>query len=316
MMVDRTRFPDPAIYYGVHEGLQLAGHGKWKTAECFAHGGKSLGINLETGGYVCRNPACGIHGGDVLDYHMARHGLGFIAALNDFGVQVENDRGHSGNITPIPPSRDRAIAPEPARDVRRYVAQLWRDSRELAGTVGAEYLMRARAVPLSPADGHLRFDPALPHRPTGQVDAALIGLITNILTGEQMGLHRTWITATGKADIEPARMVLGAKQGGCIRLWPDEAVTTCLGVAEGVETALSLALAMQPVWSLIDAGNLAAFPVLPGVECLTIAADNDAAGLKAANECAMRWTQAGRSVRLVIPPREGADLNDVAREAA
>lgn len=70
------------------------------------------------------------------------------------------------------------------------------------------------------------------------------------------------------------------------------------------------------MWSLIDAGNLAAFPALPGIGALTIAADNDPAGLQAAETCATAWTNAGKEVRLVVPPRERMDLNDVAREAA
>ena len=60
------------------------------------------------------------------------------------------------------------------------------------------------------------------------------------------------------------------------------------GVAEGIESALSLAWAFVPVWACIDAGNLAALPVLDGIEALTIAADNDPAGQAAAQTCATR----------------------------
>ena len=87
-----------------------------------------------------------------------------------------------------------------------------------------------------------------------------------------------------------------------------------LGVAEGIETALSLAHAFEPVWSVIDAGNLAALPVLGGVECLLIAADNDLAGIKAANECALRWNKEGVEVRITQQPQN--DLNDALLEAA
>jgi phage/plasmid primase-like uncharacterized protein len=121
-----------------------------------------------------------------------------------------------------------------------------------------------------------------------------------------------------KADVQPARMLLKGhrKAGGVIRLWPDEAVDYGLGIAEGIETALTLATVLKPVWSLIDAGNLATLPVLGGVECLTIAADHDAAGIKAAEACAARWVEAGCDVRIVLPPKLGADLNDFLREAA
>lgn len=57
---------------------------------------------------------------------------------------------------------------------------------------------------------------------------------------------------------------------------PDDGVTTGLGIAAGIETALTLARVFTPAWSTIDAGDLAAFTVLPGLEALTIVADHDA----------------------------------------
>jgi hypothetical protein len=72
-------------------------------------------------------------------------------------------------------------------------------------------------------------------------------------------------------------------------------------VAEGIETALSAALGFGLVWAAIDAGNLAAFPLLEGVESLTIVADHDpphrltgrSVGLESANICARRWRAGG-----------------------
>jgi len=177
--------------------------------------------------------------------------------------------------------------------------------------------MRARKTVIPPCDGDLRCHPALKH-PSGYVGPALVALVTHPVYGHPMTLHRTWVNADGsKAAVDPPRMLLGGhtKQGGVIRLWPDEAVTHGLGIAEGIESALSLAHAFQPVWSLIDAGNLADFPPLPGIESLLIAADNDEAGLKAAEACARHWHLAGREVRMVIPPGHKTDLNDLARAA-
>lgn len=62
-----------------------------------------------------------------------------------------------------------------------------------------------------------------------------------------------------------------------------------LGIAEGIETALSLAWAPLPVWAAIDAGHLAKFPLLDGIQTLVIAQDNDPAGIAAAGACAARW---------------------------
>jgi hypothetical protein len=56
------------------------------------------------------------------------------------------------------------------------------------------------------------------------------------------------------------------------------------------------------VWAVIDAGNLARFPILDGIEALTIAVDDDPAGIRAAGECAERWAQADREATLVEVP--------------
>ncbi|MEP7297855.1 MAG: toprim domain-containing protein [Burkholderiales bacterium] len=142
--------------------------------------------------------------------------------------------------------------------------------------------------------------------------------MTDAVTREPMTLHRTWVQADGsKAQIDPARMLLKdhGKVGGVVRLWPDEEVTTSLGIGEGIETTLSLAHAFTPAWALIDAGNLAAMPLLDGVQSLLIAADNDPPGIAAANSCAMRWAGQGREVRIVLPETPRSDLNDLARSA-
>jgi putative DNA primase/helicase len=221
------------------------------------------------------------------------------------------------------PDRGAAIRPgkahnRPVQATKReclseYGLELWRACRPIYG-VALDYL-KARHCVVPPVDGHLRFHPALKH-PSGYNGPALVGLVTHAETRQPMTLHRTWVKRDGtKADINPSRMLLGGhrKAGGVIRLWPDDSVTHGLALAEGVETALSLAHGYTPVWSCIDAGNFASMPVLVGIETLLIAADNDPAGLGAARECAARWTRAGVQVRMVVPAASKADINDVAR---
>lgn len=177
-----------------------------------------------------------------------------------------------------------------------------------------EYLNARRCV-VPPERGDLRYHPALKH-PSGYIGPALVALVTDAVTNLPISLHRTWIKSNGsKADVDPPRLLLGRhrKAGGVIRLWPDSEVTLGLGVCEGIETSLSLAHAFAPVWSLLDAANLASFPPLPGIEALLIGADNDPAGTKAAKACGTRWTKACKLVRFVVPQGQG-DLNDLAME--
>jgi len=195
-----------------------------------------------------------------------------------------------------------------------YGRDLWSASKPLSG-VALAYL-NERHCRFPPADGDIRYHASLKH-PSGYVGPALVALITDVVTGEPISLHRTWIRADGrKADVDPPRLLLGGhrKQGGVIRLWPEEAVTVGLGIAEGIETALSLAWAYVPVWACIDAGNMKVFPRLPGIESLVIGADNDSTGADAAYACAQRW--AADDVEVYMTRQEQNDLNDTLKAPA
>lgn len=192
---------------------------------------------------------------------------------------------------------------------------LWRAAHPLLpGTPGSHYLNMRRCV-LPPVDGHLRWLPAHRH-PTGHTGPALVALLTDAATHEPRSLHFTWIAGCRKADVKPPRLLLAGhrKAGAVCRLWSDDAVTCGLGIAEGIETALSLAHAFTPVWACVDAGNMAAFPALPGIDTLVIARDRDPAGERAAAECSARWVAAGKTV--LVTQQTVNDLNDTAAEVS
>jgi hypothetical protein len=89
-------------------------------------------------------------------------------------------------------------------------------------------------------------------------------------------------------------------------------------VGEGVETCFAARLAgFRPVWTLGSASAIAAFPVLPGIEAITILGEvgDYGANHRATQACATRWIDAGREA-FVVAPLVGADLNDVWREVA
>lgn len=228
----------------------------------------------------------------------------------------------AGELRPARPAPVlRAVEPERHQHetLSPYGRRIWASSLPLADTIGAAYLL-ARGCALPPADGDLRFLPAHKHPLGDYTGPALVALVTDIDTRAAISLHFTWVCPDGtKANTPgPARLLLGGhrKSGGAIRLWPDEAVTTGLGVGEGIESCLSLAHAITPVWSLIDAGNLSALPVLPGIEALTVAQDNDNAGRRAAQTVADRYTAAGCAVAIVASGADGEDLNDIIKDAA
>lgn len=257
-------------------------------------------------------PACG-RGGRDKALSITHNPDGSAVAYCHRCQHVETLRDERRGAGPSGP-KPRKPAPQAAQRfevLSPYGHELWAACKPISGPARA--YLEARGCIAPPADGGLRWHPALRHPPSGYEGPALVALLTDAVDRAPRTLHRTWVQANGqKAAVDPPRMLLGnhRKAGAVCRLWPDECVTYGLGVAEGIETALSLAHGMQPVWACIDAGNMAAFPVLAGIECLTVAADFDEAGLGAARACAARWRAVGRTVRIVLPDAFGRDLND------
>lgn len=185
---------------------------------------------------------------------------------------------------------------------------IWRRTQGLRGTLGETYL-RHRGCALPPRDSHLRFLPA-----DGQHPPSLCAAVSDIRTGKPISLHFTRLApdGRGKAGTDRDKLLLAGhrKRGGCIRLWPEEAVTRGLALAEGIESALAAAHVFTPIVATVDAGNMATFPVLSGIESLTIFADHDDAGLRAARKCGVRWRDTGREVRIRTPRTAGRDAAD------
>ncbi len=82
---NRALLPHPSDYF-MSQGLILTGGGEWKSATCPFHNDTrpSLRVRLDTGAFCCM--VCGAKGGDVLAFHMQRHGLRFIDAARALGV--------------------------------------------------------------------------------------------------------------------------------------------------------------------------------------------------------------------------------------
>jgi hypothetical protein len=138
----------------------------------------------------------------------------------------------------------------------------------------------------------------------------MVGRVTEFVTNDPLTLHFTSLLPDGSAYTSKRLLADHQKTGGVIRLWPDDAVTMGLGLGEGIETALTLALGYTPVWAAVDSGNLGSLPVVGGIESLVLAEDGDDAGRKACSQLARRWREAGREV-VIIHSADGEDLNDV-----
>jgi phage/plasmid primase-like uncharacterized protein len=171
----------------------------------------------------------------------------------------------------------------------------------------------------------LRAHPALEYYEAGSVDRfpAMIGLFTGA-AGEGVTLHATYLTANGttKASVRAPKKLLqvpnrGSTRGGAIRLYPAE--HGVMGIAEGIETALSLKLLQHvPVWAAGSADALERVQLPRGLRRLYVAADIDASGKGERSARALAigvkvWKPTAE-VFIVWPDGDGTrDLNDELR---
>jgi putative DNA primase/helicase len=87
--------------------------------------------------------------------------------------------------------------------------------------------------------------------------------------------------------------------------------TEILGIAEGIETALSAAVLNGiPVWAALTTSLLSKFEPPPGILRLRVFADRDEAGLAAATHL-MERLQGRVALEIRIPTAPAKDWNDV-----
>jgi len=203
---------------------------------------------------------CDAH--DVLDA-LRRRGL-----LDDKPTEGPSVR----NPPPIDPEAERERACN-----LKLAARIWNEAVHIEGTPGTQYFGERRInLALAPNFGSLRWHPKCLW--CGGATGCVIARYSDAITSEPRGIWRRPING------ERPR-TLGPMAGCVIRLWPDDAITNGLVHGEGVETVLAAALhithrgtALQPAWAAGCADNLANFPVLAGIETLTLLVDHDKNG--------------------------------------
>jgi putative DNA primase/helicase len=277
---------------------------------CPFHGEKTPSFYVWPDHFHCYG--CGAHG-DVLDWLQRTRRMSLPEAVRYLG-------GDAPDLGNRPHSLKAPAAAPPPDDGDRCRAELartiWREAVPASDSPVVAYLA-GRGLRL-PDDAPLRFHPACPRG--AERCPAMVALMTDAITGEPCGLHRTFVAirdggvtkAAGKA-----KMMLG--RSGVVRLVPDEWVGAGLGIAEGIETALAVAQLIEwgPCWAAGSAGGIGRFPVIAAASTLTIFADADDSGVSVdqARACAARWTAAGRAAQIQIPPA-GFDWLDAMRGVA
>lgn len=282
--------------------LTLALHGKWHgrygLACCPAHGDRRPSLTLANA-----------PGGRLL--LSCKSGCSFLDVLNALRRQglVDRDRPFKPP-DPTELARHRAQEESEAGRREKQAREVWR--RSLSGHCTlTEIYLRNRGITCSLPES-LRFHPACWHGATAQRLPAMVARVDGL---PRMAVHRTYLRedGTGKADVEPAKAMLGATLGGFVRVADAEGP---LVVAEGIETALSVRCLMNKpatVWATLSAPGMAGLrlPQRPGA--LVVAPDGDAAGRNAAHTLVRTARTAGWQV-LWRDPGDGADWNDILQE--
>jgi putative DNA primase/helicase len=265
-------------------------------------------------GFLCRPSGAR---GDAVDMVEHVHGVSKTEAL-------EFITGKPSTITGKPlPGKDAKPAPPPAEEGPAREARqdglngvttttitttadalvLWHQGVDPRGTRGERYLKDERKLDLGAdlAGEVLRWHPGV---------GAILTLYRNILTGEPQAVQRTLLDQDAR---KIGRKFLGPVGGAAVMLDPE--VLAGLHIGEGIETCLAARqFDLRPTWALGSTTAIANFPVLSGVECLTLMQENDANGAsqRACEACALRWHAAGREV-IVNTSNYGNDLNDALR---
>ena len=204
------------------------------------------------------------------------------------------------------PTGARPCVAQPARreDSRPFARRIWKATRPLAGTFAERYL-DARGVGHVAGAPALRFHPGLSHP---SAPGRFPGLVAGVQDagGRFLGIQRTYLAVDGfgKADVDPVRASLGSLAGGAVRL--AESIGDRLLVGEGIETTAAAALVLDwrgGAWATLGTSGLRAVELPELVREVTIAADRDAGGLRAAAALARTLEGEGRRVEIRAPCR-------------
>ena len=190
---------------------------------------------------------------------------------------------------------------------QRFALAIWNAAGEPRGTAVEVYLQsRGLSLPDDIAVTTLRFHASCPWERSAV--PAMVAALRDVHSGEIVGVHRTGLTAAGK---KIGRKMFGSASAAAVMLDASETVTTGLTIGEGIESCLAARqLGIKPTWAVGSTTGIAAFPVLPGIEILTVLGEQGcSASASAAEVVGTRWHRAGRSVDIVTP-KVGKDMND------
>lgn len=222
-----------------------------------------------------------------------------IAALDRQGVRSRDLFDGSGAV-----AADR----QEKRAFNSNARRLWHSATAIPGSPGEVYLAQRGILR---ASDQLRYLERTPLGPRGAVQflpAMLAAVTTDIGV---IAVHRTFLdTGSGRlADFERPKRALGSLGCGAVRL--ASPVEGCLGLAEGIESALSaMQLSGIPCWATLGNERFGLVAIPESVRELHLFIDNDAGGELAERRGLRAYLAPGRVIQSRAPASTGFDWND------
>jgi putative DNA primase/helicase len=252
------------------------------------------------GTYICN--ACGAGDGMKLACEFTGKAFPEVAAEIDAML---------GNVKP-----DAAARPSMTDDDRvKILREAWAASKPVQPGDLAHRYLETRGVAEMIYPKALRFAPAM-RDGDGGVRPCLIAMVGVHGAPKFVTMHRTFLRPDGLAKAEmatPRKLMPGeVPEGACVQL--SDYTGGPLGIAEGIETALSAsALFSMPVWAAISARLMSKWSPPEGCDEVAVFGDHDPkfGGQAAAYALAHRLAVKNIAVTVHIPPTPGEDWNDV-----
>ncbi|NTF35540.1 toprim domain-containing protein [Agrobacterium rubi] len=256
-----------------------------------------------SGSYICS------HCGAGYGIHLLQKACGL-----DYGAACRLIEGVIGTV-----DEDRSTPKKSVASVLVKAKALWEDGIQASQGTATGLHLSSRAVMPEMGLRSIRHHERVIYLEDGEFYGRMPAMLALILSvdGRPCGLQRTYLSADGKkAPVPSPRKIMGTlPDGAAVRL---SQASSVIGIAEGVETALSAQRLFEvPTWAALTANNLEKWIPPAGASQVRVFGDNDQSftGQAAAFSLAKRLNNQGFGVEVHIPPSVGTDWNDVLRAA-
>lgn len=288
----------------------------------------SLTVNLKghKAGWWKRWSA-GEGGKDLISLYSSIFGIEWYAALKElaesFGIEPESGINRTAKVPKSSEKND--IDKEEKKSIKNALTQ-YKKGIPIQGTLAEKYLRKVRGITGElPED--FRFSAKMKQLNTGQLTPTLMtplrdknnvitGIVRVFLSPDGNKFPKTYLDKNGEEQKSTTKANLGLSRDAAVFVQIGTLPGT-LWIAEGIETALSVAKAVpnQTVVASVSISKLKSVPVSPEIQKVIICADNDAANPnheKTVIEAVESHMSNGKRVFLTIPPgSQKCDFNDL-----